>query len=115
VNRLFIELYMDEDVDVLVADLVRGRGFHATTTQQAGRTHQEDAEQLAYAVTLGAAMFTHNRADYEALAAEYFASGRAHFGIIIAVHRPPYELARRLLAILDQTTADEMENQLRYI
>jgi predicted nuclease of predicted toxin-antitoxin system len=115
VNRLFIELYLDEDVDVLVADLVRRRGFHATTTQQAGRAHMEDVEQLAYAVSLGAAMLTHNRADYEALARDYFASGQTHFGIIIAVQRPPYDLARRLHAILDQTTADEMENQVRYI
>ncbi len=26
-NQLFIELYLDEDVDVLIADLVRARGF----------------------------------------------------------------------------------------
>ena len=35
-NRLFIELYLDEDVDVLVADLLRARGFVATTTRDAG-------------------------------------------------------------------------------
>jgi hypothetical protein len=115
VTRLFIELYMDEDVDVLVADLVRRRGFHATTTQQAGHVQMEDVDQLAYAVSIGAAMLTHNRADYEALARDYFASGRTHSGIIIAVQRPPYDLARRLHAILDQTAADEMENQVRYI
>ena len=34
-SRLFIELYLDEDVDVLVADLVRARGFKVTTTQEA--------------------------------------------------------------------------------
>jgi len=27
VTRTFIELYLDEDVDVLVAELVRARGF----------------------------------------------------------------------------------------
>jgi hypothetical protein len=115
VTRLFVELYMDEDVDVLIADLMRARGYLATTTQQAGRLRADDAEQLAHAINLGAAMFTHNRADYEALAREYFASGQTHYGIIVAVQRPPYELAQRLLAILDQTMADEMENQLRYI
>jgi hypothetical protein len=36
VNQLFIELYLDEDVDVLVADLVRARGFRATTAQESG-------------------------------------------------------------------------------
>ena len=36
-SRLFIELYLDEDVDVLVAGLIRACGFHAITTQEAGR------------------------------------------------------------------------------
>jgi hypothetical protein len=36
-NRLFIELYLDEDVDVFIADLVRARGFKAITTQEAGQ------------------------------------------------------------------------------
>jgi len=30
-SKLFIELYLDEDVDVLVADLIRARGFTAIT------------------------------------------------------------------------------------
>ena len=51
-SHLFIDLYLDEDIDVLVADLVR---------------------------------------------------------------RSPYEIVRRLLIILNHVTADEMENQLRYI
>jgi hypothetical protein len=33
-SRLFIELYLDEDVDVLIADLVRARGFRVTTTRE---------------------------------------------------------------------------------
>ena len=48
-SQLFIELYLDEDVDVLIADLVRARGFAATTTQEAGNTGKGDEEQLAYA------------------------------------------------------------------
>jgi hypothetical protein len=115
VNRLFIELYLDEDVSVLVADLVRARGFGATTTQEAGMAGKDDPEQLTFAVDREAAMLTHNRKDYETLAQEYFTVGQAHYGIIVAARRRPYELARRLLSILNTTTADEMENQLRYI
>ncbi|MEJ7616007.1 MAG: hypothetical protein WKF30_03305 [Pyrinomonadaceae bacterium] len=44
-----------------------------------------------------------------------FAEGRKHYGIIIAVRRPVHEIVRRLMAILSQTTADEMEDQLIYI
>jgi predicted nuclease of predicted toxin-antitoxin system len=115
VTRLFIELYLDEDVDVLIADLVRARGYNATTTQVAGNQHVDDDRQLAYAVSLQATMLTHNRADFEELARQHHAAGRTHYGIIIAVQRPPYDLAVRVLTILNSVTADEIENQLRYI
>lgn len=114
-TRLFIELYLDEDVSVLVADLVRARGFRAITTREAGQLHASDADQLTYAVSQQKTFLTHNRADFEALAQAYFVSGQTHYGIIIAVRHPPYEIVRRLLLILNQVTADEMQNQLRYI
>jgi predicted nuclease of predicted toxin-antitoxin system len=116
VNSLFIELYLDEDVSVLVAELLRARGFVAITAREAGRHLQKsDAEQLAYAVSHSKALLTHNRADFEALARQYYEGGRTHHGIILAVRRSPHEIVRRLLAILNQVTADEMQNQVVYI
>ncbi|HEV2762424.1 MAG TPA: DUF5615 family PIN-like protein [Pyrinomonadaceae bacterium] len=114
-RRLFIELYFDEDVSAVVADLIRARGFVVTTTREAGRLGSSDAEQLAYAAREQKTFLTHNRADFESLAGSYFAGGQKHHGIIIAVRRPPRELAMRVLTVLNQMTADEMENQLRYI
>ena len=112
---MFIELYLDEDVDALVADLIRARGFNAVTTRDAGNLHKDDDEQLAYAVENQLAYVTHNRADFEARALEYFAGGKPHYGIIIAVRRPPQDIVRRLFVILNNVTADEMINQIRYI
>jgi len=114
-TNLFIDLYLDEDVSVLVADLVRARGFTALTAREAGHLHIDDANQLAYAVSQCKTLLTHNRADFEVLAQMYFSSGQTHYGIIIAVRHPPYEIVRRLLLILNHVTADEMQNQLRYI
>ena len=114
-TRLFIELYLDEDVSALVADLMRARGFVALTTTEARQIGGSDAAQLEYAVSRRKTLLTHNRADFEALARQYFSTGRTHYGIIIAVRRPPYDIVRRLLTVLNQVTADEMENQLRYI
>ncbi len=76
---------------------------------------KEDAEQLAYVVSQQKTFLTHNRTDFEALAQQYFAAGQSHYGMIIAMRCPPYEIARRLFAILNQVTADEMQNQLHYI
>ena len=113
--ELFISLYLDEDVDLLIATLVRASGFDAISTRDAGQSGNSDPEQLAYAISQRRAIVTHNRDDFDDLAREYAANGQDHFGIIIARRNSPYEIRRRLLLILDQVTADEMMNQVRYI
>lgn len=112
---LFIELYLDEDVSVLVADLLRGRGFAVTTTRDEHRLGSSDESQLAYAADNGMTLLSHNRVDFETLAREYAQSDRPHGGIILSGRHSPYELVRRLLLILDQVSADEMRDLIRYI
>lgn len=114
-SDLFIRLYLDEDVDVLVARLVRARGFEAVTTVEAGNPGRTDAEQLEHAAAQGLMLLTHNRVDFEKLAGEWLAAARPHAGIIIAVRRPAHDIARRLLTILNLVAADEMRDQVRYI
>jgi hypothetical protein len=60
-------------------------------------------------------MFTHNRKHYEDLAAQYFVRNQTQCGIIIAARRPPFDLAHRLIGIMNPVTADEMDNQLVYL
>ncbi len=114
-NGLFIELYLDEDVSALVAKLLVARGFDAITTLEAGQTRNSDDDQLAFATNQKKTLLTHNRVHFEAISQEYFAAGKVHHGIIIAVRRPAHEIVRRLLAVLNHVTADEMQNQIRYI
>jgi predicted nuclease of predicted toxin-antitoxin system len=114
-KQLFIDLYLDEDVDVRVAGLVRARGFGATTTQEAGQLGNTDSQQLAFAAAHRRTLLTHNRVDFEALARQYSEEKGSHSGIMIAVRRKPQELARRILILLNSFTADEIENQVRYI
>ncbi len=114
-ERLFIHLYLDEDVSQLLGKLIRARGFELQTTQEAGNLSCDDAEQLAFAAAGDMALLTHNRADFETLAREYVTAGRSHAGIIIAVRRTPHDILQRLLKILNHVTADEMLDQVRYI
>lgn len=114
-SNLFISLYLDEDVNVLVAELLRARGFDAITARDAGQLHATDAEQLSYAVGQARTLVTHNRTDFEELVQRYFNSGQMHYGVIFAVRRSPQAIGKRLLAILNQVTSDEMQNQVRYI
>lgn len=76
-SRLFIELHLDEDTDVLIADLVRSRGFKVTTAQEAGQIGKQDDEQLAYALSQRSALLTHNHVHFEALAREYLRPERS--------------------------------------
>ena len=57
-SKIFISLYLDEDVNVILADLVKARNFEATTAQKAGQLGKTDEEQLAYAVSQGLTLLT---------------------------------------------------------
>jgi hypothetical protein len=114
-SEIFIELYNDEDVSALIANLIRARGFSVLTTLEAGNLGKSDAQQLEFAVSREKVLLTHNRVDFEDLARFYFDNNISHSGIIIAVRRLPNEMAQRLLFILNHVTADEMINQIRYI
>ncbi len=51
-NELFIKLYLDEDVDHLVAKLVRPNGFEVIVTSEIGRRSESDPLQLEYAIRI---------------------------------------------------------------
>ena len=114
-NKFFIEIYLDENVQILIGRIIQSHGFKAVTTQDVGRKGASDSEQLKYANEQGYAILTHDRFDFEDLAAEYFATGKNHCGIVILADNSPQEIARRMIAVLNDFTADEMKNQIIYI
>ena len=113
--RLFADLYLDENVHVGVADVVRGHGYQVSTARDEGMLGKSDSEQLAFAAEREMVLITHNRADFEDLARLYFEEGRTHWGMILVFRRPPHECALRLMALLNERTAEEFKNQLLYI
>jgi hypothetical protein len=113
--KLFISLYLDEDVDVLIAELIRHEGFEATTARDEGQLGKTDAEQLAYAVSREMCIVVHNRDDYAELIQDYFDAHRTHYGVVIATRQSPHAIALKLLGLLDVVATDEMMNQVRYL
>lgn len=114
-DELFIGVYLDEDVHVLVGELLSRRGYRVLTARDAGQLRKMVSEQLEHAASLNMAIVTHNRMDFEELHRQYIVANRNHAGIIISVRRRPYEMADRLFRLLDTVTAAEMQNQLLYI
>ena len=114
-NGLFAGFYLDEDVDVLIATVLKSRGFSATTTLEAAQVGKSDEEQLAFAAEQRMVLLTHNRKHFEDLARQYYIAGQKHYGIIIAVRRLPNDIANRLLVLVNDLTAEEFEDRVVYI
>ena len=107
-------LHCDEDVSVVVAAMLRARGFTVTTARDSGHLGRSDEAQLAFATEAGRALLTHNRVDFERLHRRWLESGRPHAGIIIARRRLPADLAGRVGRLLARLFAEDFANQLFY-
>ncbi|MEI8014308.1 MAG: DUF5615 family PIN-like protein [Nitrospira sp.] len=115
-SPLFIRLYLDEDVSVFVAQLLRPHGFEVLTTRDAQNLGRSDTAQLDFASAHQHTILTHNRCDYERLHEAALHEERAHSGILIANRRASdFELARRIMIVLNRFTVEEITNQLLYL
>lgn len=112
---LYIHLYFDEDVSLGIVENLRTRGFDVLSARDAGALGRSDDDQMLYAISQRRAVVTHNRADFERQHEKFIEQGLKHYGVIVAKRRKDAEVAAKLLALLDQVTAEEMEDQLRYI
>ncbi|MBI3360051.1 MAG: DUF5615 family PIN-like protein [Chloroflexi bacterium] len=113
---LYIHLYFDEDVSADIVGNLRTRGFDVVSARDMEMLQKDDDEQMLYAASQQRAVVTHNRADFEDQHRKFLDTGMKHYGIIIAKRRrKDTEVVAKLLALLDSVTAEEMENQLRYI
>lgn len=108
-------LYLDEDVDPLLARILTDRNFDVLTTRDAGRLTTTDSEQLAFAAQERRAILTHNIAHFAALAVQYARTERTHSGIALSEQLPLKELLKRMLRLLHQNTAGELHNRLIWL
>lgn len=115
ITSVFAALYLDENVDLLVAAMLRAQGFDVVTTHESHRQGASDPEQLAFAVQQRRCLVTHNRNDFVSLHTHFMNENREHMGIIVAVLRRPGEIVARLAHLLDTYTADEIAGQLFYV
>lgn len=116
--RLFVSLYLDEDVTNQLVPLLQQRGFDVVSVIDLGRAGLTDEEQLIFATEQGRAILTYNIADFARLARSWQAMGRPHAGILVSEqfsNRQLGELFRRLLKFLNNVTAEEMENTVRHL
>jgi|SRR4051794_3015616 hypothetical protein len=107
-----IRFHLDENVDPAIGDGLRRRGADVTTTQGVGLTSASDEKQLAYALTEGCVIVTHDD-DFLTLAK----AGVSHAGIAYCHRdlRTIGQIIANLLLIRDCLTCTEMENHVEFI
>lgn len=85
--KLFATLYTDEDVSVLVATLLRSRGFNVTTSLEQGMLGKSDQDQLIYTAKVDRCLLTHNRVDFERLHLEYIAKNKTIQELLLSLKK----------------------------
>lgn len=96
-----LRVYLDEDVDVLISQLLISRGFESLTAVNAGHLGWADEEHLEFARAESRVLITHNRVDFERLSKTWWTQQKEHAGIILAIRRAnTYALVRSLLPVL---------------
>ena len=118
IEGLSILIYLDHNVDPLLAKDARKAGYDAVAAVEVGNAALEDVDQLAWATSRSRCILTHDYDDFPKLATDWFHQGRDHAGIILCRQPPDIaygEMLRRLLRLLDTLTADEMVNRVEWL
>jgi len=113
-----IRLYVDEDAEEhAVVQGLRARGVDLLTTSEAHRVGATDAEQLAVAVELRRTLYSFNVGDFARLHRERLQQGSRHFGIVVIPDQRCSigEKIRRLAALVNDRTAEEMIDRMEFL
>ena len=94
-------LYLDENIDSLLAQMLQRLGHDVLTTQQAGQRGASDNDQIAFAAGTLRAIVTYDRRDYRRLATEWAESAQPHSGIVVASGGTPQQLRTWILDMFD--------------
>lgn len=97
-----IRLYLDEDINPLLARVLRTRGFDVVSVHDLGRTGLSDEEQFQFARAEGRALLTCNIADYVCLASGLMRAGEPFPGLVLSEQLPFREFLRRTARLMQE-------------
>jgi hypothetical protein len=113
-----IRLYVDEDAaEHAVVNGLVAHGVDVITVFDVGKDTEPDNEQLLFAAGDGRTLNSLNVRDFCRLRSEFLAQGKEHAGLIV-VPRQRYsagEKVRRLVALIQTVSAEEMVNRLEFL
>jgi len=111
-----LRIYIDENVDVRVAEGLRRRGIDAFSAREKGTLGIKDEQHFEKAKDLKAVIFTHDPHFIE-IAKNLVKSGKEHYGLIfVEMHRCDLgECIRRLALYAEILSSEDMMNQTEFL
>lgn len=80
---------LDENLSTAIAIAARRRGLDVVSSHEVGLDGKSDEEQLRWAAADDRALVTRDRRDLSVIAAEFFARGESHRGIVLLPNSLP--------------------------
>ncbi|HZQ35997.1 MAG TPA: DUF5615 family PIN-like protein [Dehalococcoidia bacterium] len=78
-----VRYFLDEDVEIQTASVLRSPGIDVLTTREAGRLRASDESQMEFAGRSGRVLVTRNRDDFLEQTRSFLNAGRPHAGVLI--------------------------------
>lgn len=110
-----IRLLLDEDVRSTLAEALRARGHDAVAVAELGLEGAKDPDLIEWALREGRVIVSHNVRDFPRLAGERAKAGLPHAGIVVSKQSDFKTILRRLLRLLAQRQAEDLENLLDWL
>ena len=113
-----IKLFIDEDaMNFALVNALRSRDVDIITVGEVGRKGKSDEEQLLWATSQERVLYSFNARDFCSLHEDFLTEGRTHGGIVIGQQQrfSVGQQLRGIIALKLATTAEKMQNQLKFI
>ena len=109
------KLYLDENLDRILARILSSREFDVLTARDARMLGRNDPEQLRFATRCERCLVTQNAADFVPLHAAFIRDGHEHSGILLVAHNPNSSIiASKVIKRLANETGDSVTSQLLF-
>lgn len=111
-----LKIYIDENVDIRVAEGLRRRGIRAFSAIEKAMIGATDQKHFKYAMENKAVIFTHDHHFLE-IAKKIVGEGKSHSGVIFAEMNKlsTGECIKRLALYAEVLTAEEMKNHIEFL
>ena len=110
-----IRLYLDEDINPLLAHVLRNRGFDAMSVHDLGRTGLTDEEQFEFARLERRVLLTCNVGDYVRLGTRLIHARQSFPGLIVSEQLPFREFLRRTSRLMQERSQEELANNILWL